>query len=86
MKGVAQTSNTFPINGKKNSRRNDKLAPKAKFKTGICTADKNQEKQNVRLIRQHKYLYYEFIFSRNTSFSRAFWRLYSITDFSPGNI
>lgn len=67
-KGVAQTSNIFHINWKKNNHRNDKLAPKAKFKTGMCTSDKNQEKQNFLLIRQHKYLYYESIFSRNTFF------------------
>lgn len=83
MKGVAQTSNIFHINEKKNNRRNFKLAPKAKFKTGI--SDKNQEKQNVLLIRQHKYLHYESVFSRNTSFSRAYCRFHSIIDFSPGN-
>lgn len=46
---------------------------------------KNHEKYNILLIRQHKYLYYESIFSRKTPFSRANCRLHSITDFSPGN-
>ena len=72
--------------GKKINCRNYKVAPKAKFKTGICTSDKNQEKQNVHLIRLYKCLCYEYIFSRNTtSVSRADCRLYSITDFPPGN-
>lgn len=47
MKGVAQTSNISHINGKKNNRSNDKLSPKAKFKTGTCTSDKKIRKNKM---------------------------------------
>lgn len=85
----------FTLTGKKNNCRNDKVVPKAKIKTGIRTSGKNQEKQNVHLIRLYKCLCYEYIytyiyiyvFSRNTtSVSRAYCRLHSITHFPSGNI
>ena len=74
---VTQTSNIFHINRKKkNNCRNVKVAPKAKFKTGIGTSEKNQEKQNCHLIRLYKCLCCEYILSRNTiSVSRAYCRL-----------
>lgn len=91
MKGVAQTSNIFHINRKKNNCRNDKVAPKAKIKTGINQAKIRRNKMftssdciNVSVMSIYIYI---SIFSRTTtSVSRAYCRLHSITHFPSGNI